>query len=925
MGRHTLVPRRMARVGTVKITRTHMKHRTLPLATLAITAVLPPGDSRAASIVTAPDAPPPVVLAAQELGATLKKIFPDETWSFANMPPATGNYIAVGSADSDPRIRGWASGRLEDPESFAVFVTADGPRRVGVVAGADARGTAFGAAALLKKLGCGFFISGDALPAPRRGALPTDGWDLSDRPLFRERIVFNWHNFLSGCSTWNGPQWRAWIRGAQLGGFNSIMVHAYGNNPMAAFTFQGKEKPVGFLSTTIKGRDWSTPHVNDVRRLWGGEVFDAAVFGPNAGLVPDDQRISAVRALMRDAFASAENRGMDVYFAVDVDTPTANPPELVESLPEAARFPIAFPATKDPKQPKRTTWLPNPDVSEGYAYWKAQVDALMDNYPQIDCLVAWFRAGGTPWTELKRGEMPPAWQREYEDEIAKTPQAQDLKWSHNQFAIAKIVRAFRRALDERGHRDVRLATGSWRFDFVPAADRFMPPGVPLIPLDYQVLHEESQLRDTASRAIIRDAGAHRSIIPVTWAHHDDGHYLGRPYTPFDAFQSRLADAKASGFGIIHWTTRPLDLYFESLSRQTWSSTCDEPLASTCAQMASRLFGPDSESLGGQYLDSWITTAPRFARETSDWVIDRRLPDIGGVFRGCTERTALLDGLESKSMTRDQRDRLAYFRRLESFIAAFHEAHDLYQTSRDALAKSDTAEARALMSRCHPEPVVQHFAEFSARGGITRGEQGLVVALNLRWLTHIIGHRQALGIEPVRVNFAPTQHDPLAQAAGRFTFHFDTGRRVWQCLGKEETGATTFQLPETSAPTPATDASVPAEICRTGIEITRPTKLTLQPLMALAQKNLGPAPRLLPGNYRLRLAFLPPTGTDPSTATVAINGNPTVTITLDPTKQPGILPIERVLPIAIGAEGRAELLIASNAGTLRLCAAVLDPD
>jgi hypothetical protein len=445
---------------------------------LAASTVLLAGVASATQIVIAPDAPSAVRLAARELADSLRRLYPNEVFTLATKPPAD-DHIALGAADSDARVRQLAASHLAGPESWAAFPTDDGPRRVGVVAGADARGVACAAATILKQLGCGFYMSGDVFPPPHQDAFAFENWDMSNRPLLPARIVFNWHNFLSGCSTWNADQWRTWIRAAQLGGYNGVMVHAYGNNPMAAFSFQAKEKPVGFLSTTVKGRDWSTPHVNDVRRLWGGEVFSSSVFGPDAGMVPDDQRVAAARALMQSAFASAKERAIDVYFAVDVDTPTANPPELVEP----ARFPVAFGSPKDPNQPRKTVWLPNPDAPEGYAYWQAQVNTLLEHYPQIDCLVAWFRAGGTPWTELKRDEMPPAWQREYESEIAKTPEAANLKWAHNQFAIAKILRAFRRALDEGGRRRVRLATGSWCFDFVPAADRFMPAGIPFLPFD----------------------------------------------------------------------------------------------------------------------------------------------------------------------------------------------------------------------------------------------------------------------------------------------------------------------------------------------------------------------------------------------------------------------------------------------------------
>lgn len=873
----------------------------------------------ATTIVTPPDSAPAVRAAAQEMAAILGRVYPDDTFVLGQKPPEGENYIHLGAADADPHQRFSATNRLAGSESFVVLSTNDGPRRILSITGLDARGTAHGAAALLKAMGCGLYISGDALPPQRKGPFDVGNWDFADRPLVKERIVFNWHNFLSGCSTWNPDDWRKWIRAAHLGGFNAIMVHAYGNNPMAAFSFRGKEKPVGFLSTTVKGRDWSTPHVNDVRRLWGGAVFDRPVFGPDAGMVPDDQRVAAARALMREAFASAQERGLDVYFAVDIDTPTSNPPELVGLLPENARFKVRVP-TKG--KPDLDVWLPDPDTPEGYSYWKAQVDALMEQYPQITCLVPWFRAGGTPWTELKREELPPSWQKEYDSEIARTPGAAEFKWSHNLFAMAKVVRAFRKALDMGGHQSVRLATGSWRFDCVPAADRFMPPGVLLLPLDYEVLHGKSQLRDAASRSVIRDAAARRPMVPIVWAHHDDGDYLGRPYMPFDAFHSRLEDARASGFGIIHWTTRPLDIYFESLSRQTWSATRDEGLDATCSNMAERLFGRESSAAGTRYLSRWITGAPRFGRETSDWVIDRRLGRADELARACDERIEVLGSLNPSDD--GQRAHVTYFKNLERFMAAFHQTHDIYQRSRDEWAKGNVAGAKDLMSHCHPESVIETYAACCRAGGITRGEQGVIVGLNLRWLTHIIGHRQAIGMDPVRINFAPTQHDPLAQAAGKFTFHFDDDHRVWQCLGEDETGATTFRLPADKISAASAKTPVPVEICTTGIDITGPITLTLQPMMALGKKELGPAPKLLPAQYNLTLSFLRPDSGAPTTAKIAINKDPATAVTLEPSKGASLLVDQRTLTLTIGPDGQARLAITPVTGTPRLCAAVLEP-
>ena len=120
-------------------------------------------------------------------------------------------------------------------------------------------------------------------------------------------MVFNWHNFLSGCSTWRLEDWERWIQQSQKMGYNAVMVHAYGNNPMAGFSFQGQQKPVGYLSSTRIGRDWSTNHVNDVRRLHGGTVFDEPVFGCDAAIDGTDlQRTRAAQELMQRVFAEAQ-------------------------------------------------------------------------------------------------------------------------------------------------------------------------------------------------------------------------------------------------------------------------------------------------------------------------------------------------------------------------------------------------------------------------------------------------------------------------------------------------------------------------------------------------------------------------------------------------------------------------------------------
>ena len=833
------------------------------------------------------------------------------------------------------------------PESFLVTSRREKAQELGIIAGADARGAAYGVYALLEKLGCGFYLSCDALPAVKHEPFSFSDWQLADQPLVRDRLVFEWHNFLSGCSTWNLLDWQHWIRQSQKMGFNGIMVHAYGNNPMVDLTFNGKRKPPGFLSTTVKGRDWSTMHVNDVRRLWGGEVFSRPAFGSKAGLVPDNRRSEAARHLMRDVFEYAAQRAMDVCFSLDVDTVSANPQELILTLPEDARFSINIRPDGGLNQNNGKMWLANPDTSEGFQFYRTQVDALLTDYPTLNCLTLWFRNQLTPWMGFKVSEMPARWQEEYRAEIARTPEAAKYWRSHNIFALGKVISAYERALRGAGRGDVQLALGTWRFNFLPAADRFLPRNVKLIGLDYDVIQDRSVLRDEKSRRVLREVGAHRPVIPVVWAQHDDGHYFGRPYTPFTHFYSRLADANATGFGIIHWTTRPLDLFFTSLNEQVWQASKDKPLRATCDDAAGRLFGPAARGLMGNYLERWLTGAPQFGRETGDLFMDRRLKNVEEIMAGCRERLKLIDQVQIADLTSDQRQRVAYFEGLEKFITAIHESQSAFERSQAFLGAGDLPGARAALRLCEPERVLEQFARFSSLGGMTRGEQGLVVSLNTRWLTHIIQQRQALGREAVRVNFAPTRHEPFAQEAGKFTFYFDSAREVWECRGTQETGVEVFTVPGGVDIT--TEESIPAswkEIGRTGIESDKPITFELRPMTTNSRSKSKP-PTLPPGDYRLRLLLLDPTSTASgqrvftisiSTATpdseraapVANNRNstnaPAVNDRVDIFQATGRANqvLERSYPVAVGPSGTVTVRLTPLQGSALVCAAILQP-
>jgi hypothetical protein len=770
-------------------------------------------------------------LAARELSTHLQQLYPANRFPIGESVPDRGARILLGTLKSLPKLRNYLSrGLLARPGSYVISGHSRAKYAEAVIAGSDAQATLFAVYALLEKLGYGFYLSYNATPPPSPKPIGLGEWRLSDHPLFPERIAFTWHNFLSSCSTWNLGDWEHWIIQLARMRFNTVMVHAYGNNPMFTFTHNGETKPVGYLATSLKGRDWGTEHVNDVRRIPGGEgIFAGPVFGSEAALVPDDQRVQATVSLMRQVFALAARYGLRVTFALDVDTESSNPQNVVDTLPENARINA------------RGFRLANPDVPAGYAYYKSQVRSLLDMYPDIDRIALWMRAGrNTPWCSLRSQDFPGSWRTEYENGLVnKMADLQKDPESPSMFAISKISNAFRKALVELGKEHVKLALGSWNYAWLRAANAFFSSDVTFLPLDYYVGLGTDEVQTS-----IQAASRNRPVIPIVWAQHDDRAFIGRPYTPFAGFSSILAQSSNAGFGIIHWTTRPLDLYFKSLAEQVWDQTKDQPLEVTCDEMAARTFGEESRELGKQYLIRWITEAPMFGRETTDRFLDHPLVEPQRVITECRGRLAILGKMPTGSLSPAASERLNYFRDLENFIAAFYESHSAWELSVGFLRKGDVHNARMALHSCDPRVVLQQYARAAARGKPTRGEMGVLISMNLKWLPYILSQRQAIGLDSIRYQFEHTEHEPLAQGAGKFTFYFDQEGKLWKAEGRQETQYPSFKL----ASAPSGNQEVLREICQSGLQSNSSIALNLR---TIADQNL------LRGAYNLRLLFVCP--------------------------------------------------------------------
>ena len=633
---------------------------------------------------------------------------------------------------------------------------------------------------LLKYLGWNFYLSFE-VPPDKPKALDFSSINFEDVPLKEKRIVFNWHNFLSGCTGWDYEQWQQWIDNSSKSGFNTIMVHAYGNNPMQSFNFNGVEKEYGYLSTTQKGRDWGTQHVNDVRLLHGGDIYKSYEFGSKAAMVPDNERSPAATSLMKEVFRHASLKGMGVCYAIDVDTWMANPQNIIKTLPDEALIEILGYQTV------------NPDHPEGRKYYKAQLDQLFLNYPEIDILAAWMRNPrqgpglGSTWLHHNSGTLPEEWQKEYFKKLTNHPELKDERPWPGLFAVSKIIKVYRELLDEINPQ-IELVLGSWGLEYPKLADLFIPEYCGFIPLDYSyTLSDPEVIKD------LSEVGEHRNLYPVVWAHHDDYRYIGRPYIPYTNFNSLLDKINSRGYGIIHWTTHPLDLLFSNYENQVWKNTENESLEKASEKFVRSMLKREDRKLIEYYLE-WFTNAPMFGRETSDSFIpsdeDYQLEGYKSsleVVEKAEQRLLILRDVNVKALNEQGKKEYNYQVGMEKFIISFFTNHNNKFQAYNLLQDNKGDEALTFIQKTNPYETLNLYAETITEYSPTRGEEGLLISLNLRWLPDYIDLKQRAGLEPVFINFQPTSHDPLAQGAGKNTFFIDELKNFWLSLGEKELG------------------------------------------------------------------------------------------------------------------------------------------
>ncbi len=672
-------------------------------------------------------------------------------------------------------------------ESFSFTGTKLNDKSALVICGYDDRALLYGVYDALEKLGCRFYLSDEVVPEIA-GKPEWEKLTGSNAPLAGERIIFNWHNFLSGITGWNLKEYKQWIDAAAKMRYNTVMVHAYGNNPMMRFEFNGVEKPTGLIASTARGRDWGVNHVNDIRNLYGGTTFNDSVFGSEVSKMDEEKMNEQAVVLIQNAFEYASERSVDINFAFDIATTSSSPKTLLTTLPERAQL-----------KNYGNYALANPETPEGYFYFKSQLTALLNYYPQLTHITPWvryMRYSGTG-VFLAIENMPKEWAEEYERILLNNPSFKKDQATNSFFYIGKILQAYAKVLKEIGRDDIKLGLGTWNWVSFPFLDKFIPDNVAFYPIDWDMNFHTEYAHEELSK--IKDE---REVYPVVWAHHDDHSYIGRPFDPPVDMVDKLKERKAEGFGIIHWTTWPLDLYFKNLSQQTWQQTINESYTTTIEDYAVHGIENSSETFT-EYLKKFYLEAPYFARETSDYFYDMYLNKVGrsifpvynpiSIIESTKERLQMLSNIKDAAVVNS--DMFKYYQKMEEFFVLYFENQQkLIDAAGIWMDNGDMQKMADIIKKTYPEKAILKYAEAIKYGPNTLGEQGIILRLNLNWLPDFADIKQKAGLIPVNYTFYPTNHEEMAEGAGQFAWYFKKDKSYKMCLGEKETNGGTV-LPD----------------------------------------------------------------------------------------------------------------------------------
>ncbi len=200
-----------------------------------------------------------------------------------------------------------------------------------------------------------------------------------------------------------------------------------------------------------------------------------------------------------------------------------------------------------------------------------------------------------------------------------------------------------------------------------------------------------------------------------------------------------------------------------------------------------------------------------------------------------KRLQVLEKVDLNALKEQGKKEYEYQLGMERFIISFFENHHHIHAAYTLIEQGEIEQSIPHIKKMCPEETIEMYSNTISDYEATRGEKGVLITLNLQWLPDYMDVKQRAGLEPLRINFQPTSHDPLARGAGKYTFFIDDEKNYWNSLGEEELGVKA-----------GTNGTLPLNsINDSWIEISSPVKIPVQTI-----RNFN----LPKGRYKLILYY-----------------------------------------------------------------------
>ena len=570
---------------------------------------------------------------------------------------------------------------------------------------------------------------------------------------FAIRGVLPWHNFLSGPSAWNLPDYEKYLDDCKGKQINFIGFHCYTGGgqryvnyvePMIKIEYKNII-PEAFLDNSLTARWGYEPlSVRDFAFKTAG-LFpgDATAFGSDCSILSGNtiEHYTRTQKLMKDVMSMAHARGMQTAMGFEFGV---HPPEFFSLFEDG----LYWEGTG--------SMIPNPTHYQAVEILFAAIDNILEAYPDVDWIWLWLNEhsffGFDADKALKNPQFKSLYDRNsYLFQGADASQTLIGVWSLEYIRLA--YEHIKKAAPGKG-----VLIGGWGGDNqLPPILRGLDKG---LPKDIVFSCLNPGLGQYPQPEFIAEIAAHRRFWSIPWLEGDHQLWHYQPRVDIVREQVKLARMmKLDGVLAIHWRTEEIRANLATFSRfalnpDDTASVSDVYrmfLEKECGTRAARELAPLFTEFDK---DMWLgaSTSPEYYIYTPDW---GRMDSIArGNFR---RLIAALDRAERGNSDRRTKENLKWYkanfefallldevgRKLEpayAFRKSLYTAQD--KPGRDELA----ARLRAARKSLDEAPLEQLFAVYASRVR-SRGELGVLSSMNQKLFNEYVNLQKFLsGVE-----------------------------------------------------------------------------------------------------------------------------------------------------------------------------------